>query len=89
MEIYCYGQLTARDILAVPISTVASESAFSTGGRHVSPLRNRLHPKTVEALVFAQDWLWSTIEGMNHRSRQRSRQRGVEWPKKRIIKLVF
>ncbi|KAL5560920.1 hypothetical protein UlMin_030667 [Ulmus minor] len=40
----------ARDILAIPVTTVASESAFSTGGRVVSPHRNRLHPKTFEAL---------------------------------------
>ncbi|KAK3211882.1 hypothetical protein Dsin_016588 [Dipteronia sinensis] len=49
----------ARDILAIPVSTVASESAFSTGGRFVSPHRSRLHPKTVEALMCAQSWLWS------------------------------
>ena len=41
----------ARDFLAIPVSTVASESAFSTGGRHLSPHRSRLHPSTVEALV--------------------------------------
>ncbi|KAL5538055.1 hypothetical protein UlMin_045842 [Ulmus minor] len=40
----------ARDILAIPVTTVASESAFSTGGRVVSPHCNRLHPKTLEAL---------------------------------------
>nr|XP_048321651.1 zinc finger BED domain-containing protein DAYSLEEPER-like [Ziziphus jujuba var. spinosa] len=34
----------ARDILAIPVSTVASESAFSTSGRFVSPHRSRLHP---------------------------------------------
>ncbi|KAE8709865.1 hypothetical protein F3Y22_tig00110328pilonHSYRG00714 [Hibiscus syriacus] len=44
-------QKIARDILAIPISTVASESAFSTSGRLVSPHRSRLHPKTLEALI--------------------------------------
>ncbi len=54
----------ARDILAIPVTTVASESAFSTGGRCVSPSRNRLHPRTVEALVCTQDWLWPTLKGI-------------------------
>ncbi|KAK9233321.1 hypothetical protein WN943_023570 [Citrus x changshan-huyou] len=48
----------ARDFLAIPVSTVASESAFSTGGRHLSPHRSRLHPSTVEALVCTQNWFW-------------------------------
>lgn len=48
----------ARDFLAIPASTVASESAFSSSGRLVSPHRNRLHPKTIEALMCAQSWLW-------------------------------
>uniref|UniRef100_A0A7N0SZQ4 Transposase n=1 Tax=Kalanchoe fedtschenkoi TaxID=63787 RepID=A0A7N0SZQ4_KALFE len=51
----------AKDVLAIPVSSVASESAFSAGGRLVSPHRSRLHPKTVEALMCAQSWL-STIE---------------------------
>ena len=46
----------ARDILAIPVSTVASESAFSTGGRVLDPHRTSLKPDTVEALVCAQDW---------------------------------
>ncbi|KAK2633919.1 hypothetical protein Ddye_028711 [Dipteronia dyeriana] len=33
----------AKDILAIPISTVASESAFSAGGSFLSPRRRRLH----------------------------------------------
>ncbi|XP_050238317.1 zinc finger BED domain-containing protein RICESLEEPER 2-like [Mercurialis annua] len=47
----------ARDILAVPVSTVASESAFSTGGRVLDDFRSCLTPKIVEALICTQDWL--------------------------------
>ena len=47
----------ARDILAIPISTVASKSAFNTGGRIISQHRTCLKSTTVEALVCAQDWL--------------------------------
>ncbi|XP_023752092.2 zinc finger BED domain-containing protein RICESLEEPER 3-like [Lactuca sativa] len=54
-------QRIAKDILAIPISTVASESAFSTGGRLVSPHRSRLHAKTLEALMCAQSWLLNEI----------------------------
>nr|KAJ0211862.1 hypothetical protein LSAT_V11C400212290 [Lactuca sativa] len=54
-------QRIAKDILAIPVSTVASESAFSTSGRLVSPHRSRLHPKTLEALMCAQSWLLNEI----------------------------
>ncbi|XP_055959959.1 zinc finger BED domain-containing protein RICESLEEPER 2-like [Mercurialis annua] len=47
----------ARDILAVPVSTVASESAFSTGGRVLDDFRSSLTPTLVEALICTQDWL--------------------------------
>ncbi|WVZ51493.1 hypothetical protein U9M48_002637 [Paspalum notatum var. saurae] len=41
----------ARDILAIPVSTVASESAFSTSGRILSKHRSRLTSKILEALM--------------------------------------
>ncbi|KAF3778524.1 Zinc finger BED domain-containing protein DAYSLEEPER [Nymphaea thermarum] len=47
----------ARDILAVPISTVASESAFSTVGRIINDYRCSTTPETVEALVCTHSWI--------------------------------
>ena len=47
----------ARDLLAIPISTVASESVFSTSGRVLDSYRSSLGDKTIECLVCAQDWL--------------------------------
>ena len=52
----------AKDIYTIPVSTIASESAFSTGGRFVSPYRNRPHLNTLEALMCARDWIWASIE---------------------------
>jgi hypothetical protein len=42
----------ARDVLVIPITTVASELAFSTGGLVLDPFRSLLAPSTVEALVI-------------------------------------
>jgi hypothetical protein len=47
----------AQDILGVPVSTVASESAFSLAGMVVDKNRCSLLPKTVEVLMCTQDWL--------------------------------
>ena len=47
--------MMARDILAFPISSIASESAFSTGGRVLNKFHSSLLPSTIEALICAQD----------------------------------
>ncbi|XP_043687054.1 zinc finger BED domain-containing protein RICESLEEPER 2-like [Telopea speciosissima] len=47
----------ARDILAVPASTVALESAFSLGSRLITEYHPLLTPEVVEALICLRDWL--------------------------------
>ncbi|KAI7935795.1 hypothetical protein MJO28_016666 [Puccinia striiformis f. sp. tritici] len=51
----------AKVILMTPVTSVASESAFSTGGRVLDDYRSRLNEETVEALLCAQDWIKASI----------------------------
>ncbi|KAM6571670.1 hypothetical protein CsatA_015750 [Cannabis sativa] len=46
----------AKEVLAVQMSTVASESAFSTGGRILDAFRSSLSPRMVEALICSKNW---------------------------------
>ncbi|TYK26632.1 zinc finger BED domain-containing protein RICESLEEPER 2-like isoform X3 [Cucumis melo var. makuwa] len=49
----------ARDIYSIPISTVPSESAFSTEGWVLDSFRSSLTPQTAEALICAHNWIQS------------------------------
>ncbi|PHT99438.1 26S proteasome non-ATPase regulatory subunit 11 [Capsicum chinense] len=60
LERYPIVSRIARDVLAIPTSTVASESVFSTGSRVLDCYRSSLSAKTVEALICGQQWLRST-----------------------------
>ncbi|KAG2696536.1 hypothetical protein I3760_07G062900 [Carya illinoinensis] len=42
----------ARDILSIPITTVALESTFSAGGRVIDPYRASMSVETVEMLLY-------------------------------------
>ncbi|KAA8542651.1 hypothetical protein F0562_023850 [Nyssa sinensis] len=47
----------ARKILSIPITSVASESTFSVGGRVIDPYRASLLPETVQVLLYGADWV--------------------------------
>ncbi|CAN1331410.1 Putative AC9 transposase [Linum perenne] len=51
----------ARDILAIPVSTVASKSAFSTDGRVLNDFRASLSPQVVEAVICCEDWFRDSL----------------------------
>jgi hypothetical protein len=48
----------ARDLLAIPLSIVPSESAFSIDGRILADNRSSMTPETLECLVCCKDWLY-------------------------------
>ncbi|XP_060673916.1 zinc finger BED domain-containing protein RICESLEEPER 2-like [Ziziphus jujuba] len=51
--------LLAQGVFVILLSTVASESTFSTGGCILDPYKSSLTPKMVEALICSQNWIRS------------------------------
>nr|DAD23970.1 TPA_asm: hypothetical protein HUJ06_025433 [Nelumbo nucifera] len=45
------------EILAIPISTVASEATFSASGRVIDSYRASLAVETVQALICGGEWM--------------------------------
>lgn len=62
MPKYPILSMVARNVLGIPMSKVAFEFAFNTGGRVLDSYRGSLSPNTVQALMCAQDWLQSEFE---------------------------
>ena len=54
---YCVLSRVTQHVLAIPVSTVASKSTFSTASCVLDPFRGSLSPLMVEALICGQNWL--------------------------------
>ena len=51
----------AKDVLAMQVSSVASESAFSTSGRLIDPFRSCLTHYMIEVLMCTEQWMKADI----------------------------
>ena len=58
----------AQHVLAIPVSIVALESAFSTAGHVLDLFRSSLSPVMVEALNCGQYWLHSSLAPISLRA---------------------
>ncbi|KAF8108440.1 hypothetical protein N665_0109s0061 [Sinapis alba] len=52
----------AKDVFAMQVSSVASESAFSTSGRLIDPYRSCLTHYMIEVLMCTEQWMKSDIK---------------------------
>ena len=52
----------AKDFLAIPASSVPSESAMSTAGRVIDDYRSSLSPEIVKVLITGKSWIQSKVK---------------------------
>lgn len=55
---YTELSLMAHDLLSIPISTVASESAFSAGGRIIGKYQSSILPENAKGKLCSRDWIY-------------------------------
>ena len=55
----------AKDYLAIPVTSVPCEQAFSVAQHTISKIRNRLKPETARASLCLKSWLENEIIVMN------------------------
>ncbi|KAL8157067.1 hypothetical protein AgCh_001966 [Apium graveolens] len=75
--------LMAKDVLSIPISTVASESAFSVGGKVLDQYRSCLAHNIVESLICIHDWKFNqeVPEELRHAAESRIQDCGADFKK--------
>ncbi|GFP78689.1 zinc finger bed domain-containing protein ricesleeper 1 [Phtheirospermum japonicum] len=65
MPRYPILSMMARDVLAIPVSTLGQDVAFSNCGRVLDKSYSSLSPETREALICGQDWMKMEPKGKN------------------------
>ena len=67
----------ARDVFAVPVSTIPSESCFSSANRILTDKRSKLGAHVFERLVCLKDWIDAEERNQHAGAEEAS---GVETP---------